>query len=282
MLPAVSVFAINSGGAPRPLDLRLSNISLDDVSRQLPQGLYSTFRTFGNSNKVIGLQAHLARLYLPSAKMGIQPSAQESQLRETLKGLLDIYRPGEARVRISLSLTEEPGQIFVMCEPFKLPDEQIYKQGIRVVTSHAKRTTPRLKSTIFIQNSGQERQALLKAGVFEALIVNNGFILEGLTSNFYAVLAGKIITARYNVLLGVTRRFVLRLARAGGVGVDYRSLRIDELPRITEAFITSSSRSVVPVVEVDSLPVGDGKPGMLAQRLRRDYDSYVLEKAEHI
>ena len=113
-------------------------------------------------------------------------------------------------------------------------------------------------------------------------MVRNGRILEGLTSNFYAVCNGKLITARYGILLGVTRRFVLRLARSAGYGIDYRALQVAELSGIDEAFITSSSRGVVPVIEVDHSPVGQGRPGSVARELRRAYDTYLVAKAEEI
>jgi branched-subunit amino acid aminotransferase/4-amino-4-deoxychorismate lyase len=139
-----------------------------------------------------------------------------------------------------------------------------------------------LKTTFFIGKSDGERRSILKSGIFEALMVHRDRILEGLTSNFYAVSAGKIITARDEILLGVTRRTVLRLARANGIGIEYRPLRVDELPLIDEAFITSSSRGVVPVVEIEGQPVGAGQVGEVARLLRRAYDEYVLRAAENI
>lgn len=113
-------------------------------------------------------------------------------------------------------------------------------------------------------------------------MVHRNRILEGLTSNFYSVRAGKLITARNGILLGVTRRTVLRVARLNGIGIEYRSLRVDELPLIDEAFITSSSRGVVPVVEINGQPVGAGQVGDIGRLLRRAYDEYVLRKAERI
>ena len=283
MNPMLEVFSIQSGREPAKLNLTLTENNLDEVSRQLPQGVYSTFRTFGACEKVLGLNAHLDRLYVPASEMRIQPSTSKGELRETMRQLLAPHRPRDAKVRISLSLNEAAqGQIFVAIEPLKLLDENVYRQGIKVISSSVSRTDPRLKSTSFISNSENQRLLLAKTGIFEALIVKNGRIFEGMTSNFYAVSAGKIITARYNILLGVTRRFVLRLARSAGIGIEYRSLRIDEVAGISEAFITSSSRGVVPVVSVDNIPIGKGSPGNVAPMLRHVYDAYVLDKAENI
>jgi branched-subunit amino acid aminotransferase/4-amino-4-deoxychorismate lyase len=282
MKPTLSIFMIKSGLSPIQLELKLTQNNLDEVSSQLPQGLYSTFRTFGSCEKVLGLKMHLDRLYEPASELGILPSASKDELRKALTELLEAYRPGDVRVRVSLSLTDTPGQIFVAVEHLKLLDETFYQKGIKVVTTQAVRTKPRLKSTVFIQNSKEERQAILRAGIIEALIVKNEHILEGLTSNFYAVCNRKIITSRYGILLGVTRRFVLRLARSAGIEIEYRPLNIHELPEIAEAFITSSSRGVVPVIAVNNIQIGDGRPGNVAKMLRSVYDVYVLKKAEHI
>jgi branched-chain amino acid aminotransferase len=266
--------------------IKLQNISdessLDAVSRQLPQGIYSTFRTLGDAQKVLGLQAHLDRLYGPAAQKGITPSVSQVDLRQAIKMILMNFGSLEARVRISLSLTEQPGQIFVILEPLKLLDEIIYREGIRVSTSAIERENPRLKSTTFIQISAMDRKKLVEKDVFEILMVKNGRILEGLTSNFFALKNSKIITARDGILLGVTRRVILRLIRQEGVGIEYRSLRMDEVPFIDEAFITSSSRGVVPVISVDGSPVGQGQPGKISRRLRLAYDDYVSSKAEMI
>jgi branched-chain amino acid aminotransferase len=256
--------------------------SLDAVSRQLPDGLYSTFRTYAGRERVLDLEHHLRRLYDPLAALGVEPGLSAPELRAALRLLLKDFAPGEARVRISLSMAGSPGQVFVMLEPLKLLDETVYQRGVRVVTSRAKRQSPRLKTTAFIGQSEQERESILREGIFEGLMVRNGRLLEGLTSNFCAVKAGKILTARQGILLGVTRRVVLRVARSNGFSLEYRPLRVEELPEIDEAFITSSSRGVVPIVEIDRQPVGLGQVGSVARALRLGYDAYVLKKAEKI
>jgi branched-chain amino acid aminotransferase len=256
--------------------------SLDAISRQLSDGLYSTFRTFAERERVLDLELHLRRLYDPLTVLTVKPDVSALELRTALRSLLKDFAPGEARVRISISTAESPGKVFVMLEPLKMLDETVYQQGVRVVTSHVERTNPRLKSTSFIGQSEQERKSILQDGIFEGLMVRNGRILEGLTSNFYAARNGKIITARNGILLGVTRRTVLRLARAHGIGIEYSPLRVAELPLIDEAFITSSSRGVVPVVEIDGQPVRAGQVGEIAKLLRKVYDENVLRKAERI
>ncbi|MCS6994358.1 MAG: aminotransferase class IV [Anaerolineales bacterium] len=256
--------------------------SLDAVSRQLPQGLYSTFRTYAGRTKVLGLEMHLHRLYDPLPALGIRAQVSPSELRAALREGLRDFPAQEARVRVTVSTTEGAGMVFMALEPLKAPDETVYQRGVRVILSPVERKTPRLKTTSFIGESDSARQMLLQSGAYEALMTRNGRILEGLTSNFYAVKNGVIITAREGILLGVTRRYVLRLARSNGIGIEYRPPRVEELPTWDEAFITSSGRGVVPVTEVAGQPVGTGQVGEIARLLRRVYDEYVVKKAERI
>lgn len=243
--------------------------SLDAVTKQLPEGYYSTFRTFDNCTRVIGLSAHLRRL----------PNADASLLRRSLRLLLEPYRPGEARVRL---METRQGQFYISIEPLKLPPPEVYEQGVRVETVTLQRTNPREKSTAFIGASEAERKKIARLGIFEALLVGNGRILEGMTSNFFYVRDGILYTARRGILLGVTRTMVIRAARGRGVKVRYRPLELDQLREVKEAFITSSSRGIVPVVQIDGVKVGRGRVGKNTKLLMKAYEEYVLKHAEKI
>ena len=89
-------------------------------------------------------------------------------------------------------------------------------------------------------------------------------------------------TARNNILLGVTRKTVIDLAREQGLRVKYQPLERDQLAAFDEAFITSSSRGIVPVVQIDKVTIGQGSPGPITKQLLAVYDAYVIEKAERI
>jgi branched-chain amino acid aminotransferase len=253
--------------------------SLDAITRQLPPGLYSTFRTFDNRQRVIGLRQHLKRLYVPARQMGIQPRADESSLRRALAASLADLGTGEARVRLILTLS---GDLYFALEPFAPLPEEVYEQGVRVITFPLHREKPALKSTAFIEISQQARRQAAEAGAFEALMVWRGRILEGVTSNFFYVQGGVLGTAGRGVLPGVTRRLVLRLARRGGGEVRYAALPLAEIPRLEEAFLTSSSRGIVPIVQIDDVPVGEGRVGAWTKRLALAYAAYVEERSERL
>ena len=263
--------------------------SLDAITRQLPEGYYSTFRTYDGCTRVIGLSSHLRRL----------PSADTAFLRQNLRQLLEPYRPrrAEARVRVMETKGQE---LYVALEPLKPLPPEIYEKGVRVETTIIQRHDPRAKSTAFISASDEERKHLAREGILEALLVKNGKILEGMTSNFFYILTsrvpenhrddspdairepGVLSTAQKGILLGVTRMMVIRVARRKGLEVRYRPLAVSQVPSVKEAFITSSSRGIVPVIQIDEIQVGQGRVGKITEELIQAYNAYVMKKAEKI
>jgi len=243
--------------------------SLDSITKQLPEGYYSTFRTYDGCTRVLGLTSHLKRL----------PDIDASSLRRHLKQLLEPYHPGEARVRV---MQTGRGQVYIAIEPLMLLPVEVYQGGVRVETKEIRRDSPRIKSTAFIGQSETARRQLLQSNIFEALLIQNKRVLEGITSNFFYTLGSVLYTAQNNILLGITRRNVIRVARGLGLEVRYRPLKLDQLSEVSEAFITSSSRGIVPVIKIDDVIVGEGCPGEVTKQLMASYEEEVLKMAEKI
>jgi branched-chain amino acid aminotransferase len=275
MISDMKTYQITPAGAR---ELPLQATSLDEVSRQLPQGLYTTFRTYAGGARVLGLQAHLDRLYQPTIVQGLKADVSEAELRRFLADICS-YSGGESRLRLTLGVSDSPGAVFVTIQPFTPLGTEIYQQGVCVVSVETARKTPRLKSTAFIEASANLRK-LVRDDIFEVLLCRNGSVLEGMTSNFYIIQAGTLVTSRKGILLGVTRRAVIRLARGAGLAVEYRAPDLDE--PFSEAFLTSSSRGVVPIVAIDGRPVGEGKVGGWTKTLIAAYNAYVEKYSQEI
>lgn len=272
-----------------PLDLNAS--TLDELTGRVSDGFYTTFSTLTQGTRVLGLQAHLNRLYQPAHEFGLHPSVDEQTLRQHIAELAQETLPKESRIR--LILTRDTGDVYIGIQPLIPPSESVYRDGVHVITADMARHDPRIKGTDFITQSATLR-TLVKGDVYEILLVHEGRILEGMTSNFYAVcpvIASRqakqsprndevLITAQKGILLGVTRRAVLRLARGQGMSIEYRAPRVDE--DFDEAFLTSSSRGVVPIVKIDGKPVGQGRVGAWTKRLSLAYQAYVGERSESI
>ena len=251
--------------------------TLDQITRELPQGFYTTFSTLSNATRVLGLHMHLQRLYVPAVEQSIRPSVEEPLLRKQIADLVKINLPHESRVRLILS--KKDGAIYVLTQPFEPLAKHIYEKGVRVITADLARNSPNIKDTGFISSSVDQRK-LVGGDVFEVLLAKNGKILEGMTSNFYGIRGNTLITAQRGILPGVTRRVVLRLARGDGMSVEYRAPTVGE--KLDEAFLTSSSRGVVPIVSIDGKPVGQGRPGDWTKTLSKAYQAYLKESSEAI
>ena len=254
----------------------------DSITTALPVGLYTTFRTYAGRSKVVGLRAHLERLYLPAKLQGISLVLRgQEDLRETLAELLRRVDTNEARVRLIADMTQEPGTMYVLLQAMNPLPPEIYEDGVSVEISKSSRDKPSLKQTAFISESVFDRQRVGE-GVFEILLTNKGRILEGITSNFFYVLNGALCTAGRGVLIGVTRQTVLALAKQKKIEICYKALPLNDLPLVAEAFITSSSRGVVPVVRIDGQQIEDGTVGEVTRRLMKLYEESVLLLAEEI
>ena len=253
--------------------------TLDEMTRELPDGFYTTFSTIFHGTKVLGLHKHLERLYVPAAAQRINPAVDALTLRTRIAEFAKINLPSESRIR--LILTKNDGTLYVGVQPFQSLANEIYNSGVKVITSELTRESPRVKDTGFISSSIEQRKQLSE-DVFEILLVKNGKILEGMTSNFFAIKGKTLVTAQSGILLGVTRRVILRLARGQGMSVDYRAPNIAPREKFDEAFLSSSSRGIVPIVSIDNGPVGQGRPGKWTRLLSKEYQVYVEEKGEKI
>jgi len=272
-----------------PLNFHAS--TLDELTGRVSDGFYTTFSTLSGGTRVMGLQAHLNRLYLPAADLRLHPSVEEGSLRRHIAELTKTFLPQESRVR--LILTQDTGDIYIGIQALVPIAESVYRDGVHVVTAEMARHDPRIKGTDFITASAEQRK-LVKDDIYEILLTKNGRILEGMTSNFYAiqyVIVSRqaqqsygsitLITAQKGILLGVTRRAVLKLARGQGMSIEYRSPRVDE--SFDEAFLTSSSRGVVPIVKINGQAVGQGRGvGQGTKKLQLAYQAYVEERSEEI
>src|SRR5688500_18730829 len=213
----IKVFEIT---ATESLPVDSSAASLDEMTRALPDGFYTTFTTLAGGTKVFGLQSHLDRLYSPAHERGLNPRVDEHILRERIASLVKQNLPKESRVRVLLA--KDTGAIHVGIQYFESPPEIIYSKGVRVITTEMARESLSVTDSGCIASSSFQRKQIA-SNVFEVLMTKNGKILEGITSNFYGIRQKTIITAKRGILPGVTRETVLKLAKGQGMSIKYRA-----------------------------------------------------------
>jgi branched-chain amino acid aminotransferase len=244
---------------------------LDGLSIHLPQGGYTTFRTYHRS-KVLRLSDHFERLENTAAMAGAPVRLDRPALRAALRRVVD-ETPirGELRLRLTLDLEQHIGTVYISVEKLTPPPKAAYRSGVPVVTTRLTRSQPRLKLTDFIAPASEMRHRL-PGGVNEALLVNEqGEILEGTSSNFFAVKADQVWTANEGILEGITRSIVLESILNLGIPLRLQPVAVADLAYLQEAWITSASRAVLPVVRIDGVVLGDGKPGRLARLIMQAF-----------
>ncbi len=154
-----------------------------------------------------------------------------------------------------------------------LVDAPAAQTGFRVVTVPDMRWGRRDIKTVQLLYPSMAKMMARKAGVDDAWMVEDGTVTEGTSNNAYIVKGNRIITRHLSndILHGITRAAVLRFAREAQFEVEERPFTPAEAKAADEAFSTAASIFVMPVVEIDGAPVGDGKPGRVARRLREIY-----------
>jgi D-alanine transaminase len=163
---------------------------------------------------------------------------------------------------------------FLYVDEFHDPYQGARQQGACVVTQPDRRWDRcDIKSTNLLGNV-LAMQAASEAGCIEALLyLPDGTVTEGTHTSFFGVRDRVVLTApnSLNILPGITRGLILRLARQAGISCREEVLRRDDLPHVSELFLTGTTSEVLPVVRVDGHAVGDGRPGPVTRRLQETY-----------
>jgi len=251
--------------------------SLDQVAQLEPSGFYTVMRTF-HGNQVVMFDAHLDRIEESARLEGHAHTLDRPALRSALRGMLQQAGYAESRIRITVP-RDEPGNILLAIEPLKIIPPQIHSQGVHAATVAFSRENPRAKTNYWL-SARRQAQEQLPEGVYEGLILDGeGQVLEGLSSNFYAIQGGVLHTSDEGVLRGIARHIVLEVA-GNLLPIAYKAIRLEQIPHLEEAFFSSSSRGVIPIVSIDAIAIGRAKPGPLTLRIHAAYEAWVQDHLE--
>ncbi len=252
--------------------LPIEAATLDEATLQIEEhGVYSVFRIYAGE-RVLRLQRHFERMRQSAAMLGQPYPISDEWLRDAVRRAVRASGLQTPRVRLTVP-SNAPHTALILLEPFDPPPPALYEQGVRVALARAHRERPRAKDSHFVEMRNALRAEYPDA--YEVLLYDERErILEGTSSNFYAVLGGMLRTAGDGVLEGVARSILLEVAPAV-LPVYCKPVTLSDLPRLDEAFLTSSSRGVVPIVQIGDVTIGMGMPGPITLRLRARYDAQV-------
>lgn len=241
-------------------------------------GIYTVTNTY-NTTQVLKLDAHLDRMEDSARRENLPLTLDRPTVRAALRQMIAEANYGSVRFRITVP-RQHPDQFILSLEPFHPPPPEAYANGVRCITAPGSaRRNPAAKTADWMQS---RKQITIPPGVYEALLLNAaGDILEGFSSNFYAIIGDTLHTAASGVLPGIAQQIVMAVAPAL-VSVERSAVNVRDLARLNEAFITSSSRGIVPVVQIDDQRIGTGAPGTHTLALRQAYLAWVQAHLEEL
>jgi len=256
--------------------------TLDLISENLPAGAYTTLRTY-HHNQALALEHHFQRLGQSAELAGKACKLDTNRLRAALRQALSEIPSGqEVRLRLTFDLEQNPGDVYVAAESLRVPTPSDYSMGVKAITSNLKRHLPGAKLTEFIPYARRVREDLAE-DVNEAILIDSqGILLEGLSSNFFVVKCDEIFTAGERVLAGITRSLAIEVIDGLGIPLRRQAVSIDDLSFLQEAFITSSSRAVLPIISLDQSIIGSGKPGRFTTEIMEAYQALIDQRIQPI
>lgn len=240
------------------------------------------------------MQEHLDRLWDSASKieMHLKYSQKDivNEVDKTLKAfgskrvyIRIIITRGEGEIGLDPNLSDDNNLVIIVKE---LPENPKwwYEKGVEMIIADTRRLPkkvldPNLKSGNYLSNVMAHHQAK-KQGAFDAILLNmKGYVTEGTTNNIWMVKNDVVITPplEAGLLEGITRRTLLDIGRQNGIKMVEDNFTPDELKSAQEAFLTSSTREIVPIIKIDEELIGEGKPGSMYMKLHQIYRNFVRQ-----
>lgn len=255
--------------------------TLNQSSFLIPAGAYTTFRTY-RKKFVFHMKDHLQRLEDTARFTNHKIRILHDDVHIALRRILSEIEWEECRIRITVDMQSEDGIFFICVEELAIPTASEYLNGVSVITINDKRDNPKAKLSEFIPVADYYKKMMNKSDHESLMVAEDSAILEGISSNFFAVKDGIIRTAGSGILEGITRSFVLEIAAQLGIPVVLQAVFTSELPDLQETFITSSSRGILPVNRINGVPIGNGQPGQITRKLSLKFNEQLEENLELI
>ena len=267
-----------------------AKISVYDHGLLYGDGVFEGLRSY--SGRVFRLEQHIERLYDSARAIHLRipmtPADMARAVLDTLKvnNLTDAYirlvvTRGAGSLGLDPRKTTDP-QVIIITDSISLYPEELYEHGLKIITAgtirnHPQALNPRSTSLNYLNNILAKIEGT-HAGCLEALMMNHkGEVAECTGDNIFVVKRGEIHTPPIDagILEGITRDAVIELARGSGRIVHERTMDRHDIYTADECFLTGTAAEVIPVVELDGRPIGDGKPGPVTIDLRKRFHDLV-------
>jgi D-alanine transaminase len=266
-------------------------VHVEDRGYQFADGVYEVVTIIGG--KLVDEQGHLDRLARSLNELRIAWPVTPRVLKLLMRNLIQRNRLVQGTIYLQITRGVAPRDfkfpkysesslVLTIKRAAAFATAAQLENGVKVITIPDIRWLRRDIKSVSLLPQVLGKQQAVEAGAFEAWQVDgDGNVTEGCSSNAWIVTADGTLVTRYanNLILnGVTRLSILRLAEEAGIPFVERPFSVEEVYAAREAFLSSASTFVMPVTRIDDRSVGNGKPGLLSEKLRRSYLDYAQER----
>ena len=260
------------------LPVKDAHIHISDLGLLRSYAVFDYFRTY--KSKPFMLEAHLERFRNSAAELRLELSITDAEIEAIILELIQKSEVVDAGIRMVLtggysldSMAVTVPNFMIILEQLPIISEDVYTQGVSLKTYEYLRDVPAIKSTHYL-NAIKLQPMKEEYGVWDLLYHFENAVLESPRNNFFIFKNKVLITAKDNVLKGVTRKKILELAN-GVFEVQERKLTLDEMWEADEAFISGTTKRIIPVVKIDDTSIGNGEVGECTKKLTKVFDDYI-------
>ncbi len=273
-------------------DKENARVSVFDHGLLYGDGVFEGLRSYGG--KIFRLQEHLERLWesakaiylkIPMTLEAMAAAVNESlQVNDIEDGYVRlVVTRGVGTLGLDPDQTSDP-QVIIIADRITLYPDEFYTEGLKIITvstvrNHPAALSPRIKSLNYLNNILAKVEGK-QAGCIEALMLNHkGEVAECTGDNIFLVRQGELLTPprEAGILDGITRQAVCELANGSGIPVHQIPLTRHDVFVADECFLTGTAAEVIPVIEVDSRSIGDGRPGPVTRDLMERFHALTRQ-----
>lgn len=274
---------VHVNGAYLPEDQ--AKVSVFDRAFLMADGVYEVTSVLGG--RLVDFSGHIVRLQRSLDELGIRNPHDADAWLALHREMVRLNALDQGMVYLQVTRGAPGDRDFLFPDPETCPPTVVLftrampslvenpaaKTGLSVIAVEDLRWARRDIKTVQLLYPSMAKMMAKNAGADDAWMVEDGFVTEGTSNNAYIVSRGRIVTrpVSNDILSGITRASVLRFAREAQMEIEERPFTLDEAKAADEAFLTSATTFVLPVVRIDGVAVGSGKPGPVSARLREIY-----------
>lgn len=264
-----------------------AKISIFDRGFVFGDGIYEVVPVV--NGKMFDVEPFLERLDRSLSQMQISWPYSKEEYLEILKNMIEknSIKEGGVYTQVTRGVAPRefsfPKDVKPTCMAFAF-EKQILEHpksttGVNVVTVDDIRWKRRDVKSISLLAQVVAKQESVDKGGFEGWMVEDGFVTEGTSSSAYIVKDGVIITRPLSnsILPGIRRKLLLEMADKHNVKVEQRAFSVEEAYNADEAFMSSATNIILPIIDIDGKTIGDGKPGLVYKKMRQLYIDYVID-----